>query len=106
MERSGALRWLLLGLAALLMVTFIPKLFSSEGKTQPLQAELVKKPAARQPERLCDIWGPGFRAQLGTHGASLKHFYPLGAKYSTHGKPIDLSTTANQEFRRTSCRKF
>jgi hypothetical protein len=42
MERSGLARWLLLGLAVFLLITFLPKLFGKGGgetKLQPLRYE-------------------------------------------------------------------
>jgi YidC/Oxa1 family membrane protein insertase len=102
-KRGGALRMVLLGLSALLLVMYVPKLFGhggSSGGQQPLQSELTDEPTTRKPERLCDLWGPRFHAQLSTRGASLKHFYLTTAKYRKGGKPYDLSTTPDQEPRR------
>jgi YidC/Oxa1 family membrane protein insertase len=103
-KRGGALRMVLLGLSALLLVMYVPKLFGSGGGSsagrQPLQSELTEEPSPRKPERLCDLWGPRFHAQLSTHGASIEHFYLTTAKYLKGGKPYDLSTTPDQELRR------
>jgi YidC/Oxa1 family membrane protein insertase len=101
MERSGALRWLLIGLVVFLGITFLPKFFGGDGaKPQPLQPEGKIAPKARKPEALCDIWGPRFRAQVGSKSATLKHFDLTTAKYRHDGKPIDLSTTPDVEERR------
>lgn len=101
MERSGVARWLLLGLAVFLLITFLPKLFGGEKSArQPLEYEGTEAPAARAPEQLCDIWGDRFHAQLTTQGASLEHFFLTTAKYQRDDKPIDLSTTPDVELRR------
>jgi YidC/Oxa1 family membrane protein insertase len=103
MERSSLGRWLLIAASVFLLMTFLPKLFGggSSGR-QPLKPEGDRVPAAqgRKPEKLCDLWGPGFRARISTHGASIKHFFLLGAKYRKDGHPLDLSTTPDQELRR------
>ena len=102
MERSGLARWLLIGLAVLLLVTYVPKWFGEGGTSefQPLKPELTEVPESRTPEKLCTIEGPRFRVELGTHGATLKRAWLLTEKYERHGKPIDLSTTAGEEFYR------
>ncbi len=102
MERSGLSRWLLIGLLALVGFTLVPKLFGSdeESSTQPLQNESAVFPKARKTERLCDIWGPRFRAQVTTRGGALRHFELTTAKYQRDGKPTDLSTTPDVEMRR------
>lgn len=101
MERSGLSRWLLLGLVVFLGFTFLPKLFGEgEASHQPLKEEGSALPANRAEPRLCDIWGPRFRAQISTRGGSLKHFELLTAKYRRDDAPIDLSTTPDVEQRR------
>lgn len=101
MERSGALRWLLIGLVVFLGITFLPKFFGGgSDKKQPLQAEGTVAPKTREPEALCDIWGQRFRAQVSSRSATLKHFELTTAKYIHDGKPIDLSTTPDVEDRR------
>jgi YidC/Oxa1 family membrane protein insertase len=103
MERSGLARWLLLGLAVFLLITFLPKLFGKddgEAKLQPLQYEGSSLPETRQPEQLCDLPGDGYLAQLTTQGATLKHFFLKGSKYERDGKEMDLSTTPDIELRR------
>ncbi|MEZ4219825.1 MAG: membrane protein insertase YidC [Polyangiaceae bacterium] len=101
MERSGLSRWLLLGLLALVGFTLLPKFFGEKSSdTQPLQNESAVFPKHRPAERLCDIWGPRFRAQVSTRGGALRHFELTTAKYRRHGEPIDLSTTPDVEMRR------
>jgi YidC/Oxa1 family membrane protein insertase len=101
MERSGIARWLFIGLALFLAITFLPKLFGKgSSERQPLQFEGNAAPAERKPEALCDIWGPKYHAQLSTRGASLIHFYLSDAKYKHDGKAIDLVTTPDVENRR------
>jgi YidC/Oxa1 family membrane protein insertase len=94
MERSGLARWLLIGLAVFLGITFLPKLFGGGGgEAQPIRAEKDAVSDQRKPEQLCDIWGPRYHAQLTSHGGSIEHFYLQTAKYQHQGKAIDLSTT-------------
>ncbi len=102
MERSGLARWLLLGLAALLLFTYVPKWLGNGDapELQPLQPELTEAPASRQPEKLCSLRGPRFEVELTTRGASVKHAYLLRDKYRREGKQIDLSTTTAQELYR------
>lgn len=102
MEKGGLTRWLLIGLVVFLAVTQLPKLFgkSKGGETQPLKFESTVVPKKLGPVKSCDLWGPRFHAQLSSDGADLKHFYLLTAKYQDKGKPIDLSTTPGQQFRR------
>ena len=87
MERSGLTRWLLLGLIVFAAITFLPKMFGGGGTTdkQPLKAESTLVPVHRSPERMCDIWGERFRAQIGSHGASIAHFELTTAKYVVRG---------------------
>ena len=102
MERSGLARWLFIGLAVFLAITFLPKLFGKGGSTehQPLKFEGTATPTQRKPEALCDIWGPKYHAQLTSQGASIKHFFLNTAKYQHDGKAIDLATTPDVESRR------
>ncbi|HEY5956456.1 MAG TPA: membrane protein insertase YidC [Polyangiaceae bacterium] len=97
------LRWILIGLGVFLLMQYLPKLLGKGGETgelQPLKAEGAEVPPTRSPEQICDLWTDHFRARLSTAGASLKHFELLPAKYRKHGKPIDLSTTPDVEWRR------
>jgi YidC/Oxa1 family membrane protein insertase len=97
------LRWLLIGLGVFLFMQYLPKLLgkgSATSELQPLKTEGVEAPPTRRPEQVCDLWTDSFRAQLSTAGANLKHFELLTAKYRRRGKPIDLSTTPDVEWRR------
>ncbi len=95
------MRWLFLGLTAVVLVFALPKLFGGGSQEQqPLRFESNVEQPGRQAERLCDLWGQGFRAQLSSHGASLVHFELTTAKYSKGGVPMDLSTTGRVENRR------
>lgn len=100
--QGGALsRWLLLGLIALGMVLFLPKLLGKGGEQrQPLAPEALAQVAERAPtETLCRLDGPRFRAFLSTRGASLERFELTDAKYQKGGHPIDLGTTPDAEAR-------
>lgn len=103
MDRGNIGRWLLIAAGVFLIMNFMPKLFG-EGSTerQPLRPEGDRIPAQaeRAPERRCDLWGPGFRAQLTSRGAGIRRFELLAAKYKKDGKPIDLATTPDVELRR------
>jgi YidC/Oxa1 family membrane protein insertase len=101
MERGGLSRWLLMGLAVFLALTFLPKLFGHKSDArQPLAFESATSQPDRGPEKLCDIWTHGYRAQLSSRSASLKHFELIAKKYNKKGHPIDLSTTPDVEDRR------
>ncbi len=99
MERlSGLLRWLLLGLAVFLGMTYLPKLFGkSDAALQPLKPEATQAQPERNAEAFCTLEGPHFRAELGSHSAALRHFWLTDAKYQHKGQPIDLSTTPDLE---------
>lgn len=104
MDRGNLGRWLLIAAGVFLLFNFLPQLFGGGGSAerQPLRPEGDRVPAlaSRPPERFCDLYGPGFRAQLSTRGASLRHFQLLTAKYRRDGRPIDLATTPDVELRR------
>ena len=94
---------LVMAALAFLLFQFGPKFFGGGKSTlQPLGVEsrVVAVASQRAPEQYCDIWTPEFRAQLGTRGASVRHFELLSPKYEKGGKPIDLSTTPDLEFNR------
>jgi YidC/Oxa1 family membrane protein insertase len=103
MDRNSLVRLLFIAGAVFLAMSVLPQFFGhgSEAR-QPLQPETVVLPSAqsRPPERVCDLWGPGFHAQVSTRGGGLKHFWLLDAKYKKDGKPIDLSTTPDIELYR------
>src|SRR5262245_38917932 len=97
----GLARWLLFGLAIALLFMFMNPFKKGDGEQQPLKFESQKLPPdPRPPEELCDIWGPRYQAQISTRGATLKHFFLITSKYRKNGKPIDLSTTPDQELYR------
>ncbi|MEO7034273.1 MAG: membrane protein insertase YidC, partial [Polyangiaceae bacterium] len=104
MDRSSIGRMLVMAAVAFLLFQFGPKFFGGgkSAEQQPLGVESRVFAAAspRPAEEFCDIWTPEFRAQLGTRGASVRHFELLSAKYEKGGKPIDLSTTPDLEFNR------
>jgi YidC/Oxa1 family membrane protein insertase len=103
MDRGNLGRLLLIAAAVFLLMHFMPKLLGGGSTThQPLRPEGDRAASvdARPPEKVCDIWGKSFHAQLSTQGASLKHFALTSAKYQKDGHPIDLSTTPDFELRR------
>ena len=98
MERSGVLRWLFIGGAALLFFVFGPKLFGDgESKRQAIAADSHIAPEKRAKEAVCDLWHPTFRAQISSRSATVKHFELLSGKYQKGGQAIDLSTTPDHE---------
>jgi YidC/Oxa1 family membrane protein insertase len=103
MDRGNLGRLLLIVAAVFLIMHFFAPNLLGGGSTkhQPLRAEGERSAPAneRPPEKLCDIWGPSFRAQLSSRGASLKHFALTAAKYQRDGRPIELSTTPDIEDR-------
>ncbi len=103
-DRRGLLTWLLLGLGVFLTIQLVTGfLGDKEGERQPISRMPTVSDAAdgaRPAERLCDIWTDHFRAQLSNHGAAIKHFELLTAKYQRHGKPLDLGTTPDHEVMR------
>jgi YidC/Oxa1 family membrane protein insertase len=101
MERGALARWVLWGLAAFFLVTFVfPRACGrgGDGSEQPLYAEGQRETPGAGAERLCDLWGDQFRAQISTRGASVRHFYLTSAKYTKKGQPIDLATTPDQPY--------
>ena len=101
MERGNLGRWLLIAAGIFLFIRFGTNFMGGDQKApQPiaLANETVPvTPTTRTPEALCDLWGERFHAQLSTRGASLKHYQLTPAKYHKDGKPIDISTTPDQE---------
>ena len=102
MDRSSIGRLVLMAALAFLLFQFGPKLFGGgKPEVQPLggvesQAILAANPRAE--EQFCDIRTAEFHAQISNRGAAVRHFELLLPKYQTAGKPIDLSTTPDQEF--------
>lgn len=104
MERGNLGRWLLIAAGIFLFLHFGTNLLGGgEHKIpQPIaageEAVATTTVQTRTPETLCDLWGDRFHAQLTTRGASLKHYFLTTAKYRhKDGKPIDISTTPDQE---------
>ncbi|MBI4703954.1 MAG: YidC/Oxa1 family insertase periplasmic-domain containing protein [Deltaproteobacteria bacterium] len=102
MDRGSLLKWILIGVAAVLFFQFgYPALFGKKqsSELQPLDVKdsSAPPPERRAPEAYCTIQGPRFRAELGTRGGSLRHVWIEGEKYSREegGKrvPTDLVTT-------------
>lgn len=108
MERSGLLRLLLIGAAALLIIFVGPKLgwWGSDDKPQLLPEEKYVDAPGFAPDtvegkggappaegELCKIDGKRFDATLSSRGAALKNFHLEGGKY----EGMDLSTTPDQE---------
>jgi len=103
MDRQGFVRLLFIVGTVFLAMSVLPKFFGgSSGGHQPLKPEsaLTAPAASRPPEKLCDLWGPGFHAQVGSRGGGLKRMYLVEAKYQKDGRRIDLSTTPDLEFHR------
>lgn len=74
-QRSSITKWLFVGLAVLLFLQFgLPAIRGTKDERQPVVKDSLAplEPAA---EQICEINGEGFRAQLGTHGASLRHYH-------------------------------
>ncbi|WP_437329224.1 membrane protein insertase YidC [Sorangium sp. So ce381] len=99
MERSNIAKWLFLGLAIILFFQFgKPLLFGhSAPQLQPLDVNDSTAPAERAPAEMCVIDGDRFRAELSTHGGSLRHLWMTDPKYTTGNgerRPMDLVTTS------------
>src|SRR6478735_3467392 len=101
MERGNLGRWLLIAAGIFLFLRFGNGLLGGEQKAHqpigPADDVALVVPPTRTPETLCDLWGDRFHAQLTTRGASLKHYKLTTAKYLKDKKPIDISTTPDQE---------
>lgn len=101
MERGNLGRWLLIAAGIFLFLRFGTNILGGEQKApQPIgttEETAPVVPATRAPEALCDLWGDRFHAQLTTRGASIKRFKLTTGKYQKDGKPIDISTTPDQE---------
>jgi YidC/Oxa1 family membrane protein insertase len=102
MERGNLGRWLLIAAGIFLFLRFGTNILGGEHKPpQPLgpaeEAAAPVAPADRAPAQICDLWGDRFHAQLSTRGASVTRYKLTTAKYQHAGKPIDVSTTPDQE---------
>jgi YidC/Oxa1 family membrane protein insertase len=95
MERGSITKWLLLGLAIVFLVFQGPSLFGSKAtERQPLAGiNDATAPAQMAPADTCTIESDHFRAELSTHGASLRHFYLTDKRWHTDGQPKDLVST-------------
>jgi YidC/Oxa1 family membrane protein insertase len=95
MERGSITKYLLLGLAIFLLLNVgKPLLFPS--KAAPLQPLVPDETAAavQPPEESCTIEAPRFKAELGTHGASLQHVYLKDKNYTRPSPmPSDLGAS-------------
>ncbi len=112
MERSTILRWLIIGIGVWLAMTYLPGLWGGgSGGSSAVGAWLGPEsvcsphapcaPETRSTETSCTLEGTRFRAQFSSHGASLKHLWLEGARYTNpDGSPIDLVTTPDVEQRR------
>ncbi|WP_437281430.1 membrane protein insertase YidC [Sorangium sp. So ce375] len=99
MERSNIAKWLFLGLAIILFFQFGKPLLFGEGapQLQPLDVNDSTAPAERSPAETCVIDGDRFKAELSTHGGSLRHLWMTDPKYTTGNgerRPMDLVTTS------------
>ncbi len=95
-QRSGSLKWLLLGLGVLLAWQFGGSFFHKPSALQPLTINDATAPAkeARTPEQTCALEGPRFKAEFSSQGASARRVELLDTKYQDgSGAPINLVTT-------------
>jgi YidC/Oxa1 family membrane protein insertase len=101
MERGNLGRWLLIAAGIFLLITVGRNMLGGDKKPPQRPAESAPQaaaaPRAQSPEQLCDLWGDRFHAQLTTRGASLKRASLTTAKYQKDGKPIQVTTTPDQE---------
>lgn len=97
MERGSILKWVFLGVAVWLFMTYgLPLVTGKKASDrQPWAFNDSTAPAVRAPEERCSIAGPRFVADLSTRGASLRSLRFTDAKYTTdqESHPIDLVTT-------------
>jgi YidC/Oxa1 family membrane protein insertase len=99
MERSSITRWLFLGLAVVLFLTFGRKALSPNkaSELQPAGPMDYAVQVDGPPEERCTIDGSGFKAELSTHGASLRHLWLVNARFDppdSHQR-LDLVSTTN-----------
>ncbi len=113
MERSSILRWVIIGVVVWLVFQYGPKLFGFGGgggattDVQPLppesscSAQLPCAPKERPATpSSCELVGNRFKAQFSSRSATLEHLWIEGDRYRVDGKPIDLVTTSEVEWRR------
>lgn len=93
-------RWLLLGVAVFLFVSYGWPAITGKttvSSTQPLGRadDTILPLEQRLDEQLCKLSGPRFHAVLTTKGGALRSFIPDDEKYRTRhdGQPTDLVTT-------------
>lgn len=111
MDRSGSLRFILIGVAAVFAFLLMQKLTGGEHAShQPLGRESQVVATPRAAESVCDVWTPSFHARLRSHGGALTHFQLLGAKYRKGAVPFEVSTTpdpsGDHEFRQQLFTRF
>lgn len=96
MDKNSLTRWIFIVAAVAFSFLVLPKLLG-HGNTAPqplaFESKIYPKTWASTPETVCELQGEDFRAQIGSKGASLKHFFLTPAKYHKNGRPIDLVTT-------------
>ena len=102
-ERSSMTRWLLLGVAVFLFITYgWPAITgkTSKSSVQPLGRADDTAPAAdaRKEEQTCALRGLRFDAVVTSKGGALRSFVPTDAKYRKRhdGQSTDLVTTTLQ----------
>lgn len=99
MERGSIIKYLLIGLAIILVWNFGQSWFSPSVQSRHVWAvNDTTAPVERAAERSCEIDGPRFKARLSTHGASLRSFVLTDARFNRldTGQPLDLVTTTRE----------
>ncbi len=99
MERGNILKWLFLGLAIVLFVTYgMPLLSGSSADEKQPFGDLRDDTHAveRAEEKPCVIEGDRFKAELSSRGGSLRHLWLTDPRYHDQRtqQPIDLVTTS------------
>lgn len=94
MERGSITKWLLLGLAVFFLLTQGKSMFGSKAsELQPFAGIRDSTTAAqRAPEQMCTLEGPRFRADLSSHGASLRRYVLTDRRFESDHKPMDMVT--------------
>ena len=103
MERGGLLRWVLIGGAVFLFMTFgMPALCGKADKTARQPITYADAPATERialvekwNEQLCELAGPRFTAEATSKGATVKQVWLEGDKYRDPEKnePMQLVST-------------